>query len=132
MRIKRGDIPAITAEKARAQGGICPLCGIKLSSVTPCLDHDHETGLLRGVLCLNCNGMEGKVINRARRASRGQPPVEWLKRLMLYYAKWEAKPDRREHWTFKSAEEKRLERNAKARLARARKAATKLLKDKAK
>lgn len=36
-----------------AQGGICPIC--ERSDVVFCLDHNHKTLKIRGVICLNCN-----------------------------------------------------------------------------
>jgi Autographiviridae endonuclease VII len=36
------------------QGGVCPLCG-KRSEKTFCVDHCHETGTVRGLLCRQCN-----------------------------------------------------------------------------
>lgn len=33
--------------------GVCPLCGDKAKLV---IDHDHNTGKFRGLLCLKCNG----------------------------------------------------------------------------
>lgn len=35
--------------------GRCAVCGYRASLVT---DHDHETGLVRGLLCRNCNAAE--------------------------------------------------------------------------
>ena len=87
----------------------------------PALDHDHITGYIRDVLCLNCNGMEGKVFNLARRgAGKSKSPMEWLKALLEYHVRHET-PQHGGilHNTHKTAEEKRLATNAKARRKRA-------------
>lgn len=39
--------------KLKAQGGVCSICG--RIPAKPCLDHDHQTGAVRGVLCHSCN-----------------------------------------------------------------------------
>jgi len=36
-----------------SQGGVCALC--KGNSARWCLDHDHDNGMVRGVLCYSCN-----------------------------------------------------------------------------
>tara|TARA_R110000822_G_C15050649_1_gene466385 strand:+ start:136 stop:474 length:339 start_codon:yes stop_codon:yes gene_type:complete len=43
----------------------CNVCNIDLSTTVKCLDHSHETGEFRYVLCQNCNIMDNwkKVIN---------------------------------------------------------------------
>lgn len=57
--------PAVTREEVTAlvdsKGGKCEACGVvlirgnKLNRWSLCLDHDHATGKLRGVLCNRCN-----------------------------------------------------------------------------
>ena len=43
------------------QGGVCAICGkpekttIRNKQVSLCIDHNHETGKIRGLLCINCN-----------------------------------------------------------------------------
>jgi len=45
------DIDAILA----AQNYKCKLCGEPLVETKRCIDHDHETGEIRGILCQKCN-----------------------------------------------------------------------------
>jgi hypothetical protein len=45
-------------------GGPCPICTNTLTKNgyrRAVIDHDHKTGLLRGVLCNNCNTGLGKL-----------------------------------------------------------------------
>ena len=46
------------AELFRAQGGACAICR-KAQDRALDVDHDHETGVVRGLLCTNCNRMVG-------------------------------------------------------------------------
>jgi len=48
-------------------GGKCEACGDTLSSDAMCIDHDHGTGLIRGVLCRFCNALEGMLNKKADR-----------------------------------------------------------------
>lgn len=86
-----------------------------------CLDHCHVTGNIRAVLCRNCNGVEGKVFNLARRAKRDGTPQWWLKRLLEYWLHHIDNPTGVYHPTHKTADEKRLIRNKKAREKRQKK-----------
>lgn len=52
------------------QGGRCRICGRELELKDAQLDHSHETGLARGVLCTRCN------VNLAA-VERNRPYVDW-------------------------------------------------------
>jgi Recombination endonuclease VII len=69
----------ITAERVErmieGQGGLCPICGRDLGT-RPHVDHDHETGAVRGILCFNCNGGLGQFGDDIDRL---QQAVEYLK-----------------------------------------------------
>jgi hypothetical protein len=87
MRIKTKDIPIVKQEILREQGGDCAICGVDLHSLPSkdiCLDHDHTTGHIRGVLCRNCNSMEGKVLTACHRGKRGKTTLDWLAALYKY------------------------------------------------
>ena len=126
-RLKRKDIPLATAKLLSIQGRKCPLCLQPLGARTkkrPALDHDHITGYLRDVLCINCNGMEGKIHNLVRRAKGKDTKIAWLSRLLIYWERHETPQHGGVfHPDHKTEEEKRLARNAKA--VRKRKAAKK-------
>lgn len=122
-----------------AQGNKCPLCTANFGDgklvgkkvvpkYIPVLDHNHDNGKLRGVLCNNCNGMEGKIKNRVRRAKRNLTDVEWLQNLLDYWTLHEVPRSPYVYPTHKTEDDKRLLRNKRARLKRAREAAVKSLK----
>ena len=122
-RIKRTDVPTITATLLKKQDYKCVLCGGSLKAGAkkdPVLDHDHKDGHVRDVLCRNCNGIEGKVFNLARRAKHDKTEIEWLANLVRYWHKHKTPQHGVLHHTHKTAEEKRLDRNRKARLRRAK------------
>jgi hypothetical protein len=57
--------PENLAAAVEAQGGKCAICGKVPCGNSPTtrslhVDHDHATGRLRGLLCLNCNHGLGK------------------------------------------------------------------------
>ena len=52
LRRKYGMTEAERDEMIASQGGVCCIC---LSAPATQVDHCHETGRVRGVLCFNCN-----------------------------------------------------------------------------
>ena len=118
MRLKTKDIPAIRQMIQISQGHLCPLCAIDLTTpgITPCLDHDHSTGRIRGVLCRWCNRAEGKIHNLARGAKRNGTYMTFIKALIDYWTSALIAPREEYHPSYKTPAEKKAERNAKARL----------------
>ncbi len=59
-RLKYGmSYPDYCALEAR-QGGMCAICGRPApTGGVLCVDHDHETGIVRGLLCKLCNSLLG-------------------------------------------------------------------------
>lgn len=118
-RIKVKDIPALRQARATEQGNVCFICGVNLSTVVSCLDHNHKTGHIRSVLCLNCNGIEGKIFNLARRGKRGSDEPMFLKKILSYWEAWTNPPKGNPiHPKHKTSDEKRIARNKKARAKR--------------
>jgi hypothetical protein len=56
-------------ERISVQAGLCVICRRSLGG-KPHVDHDHETGEVRGVLCFNCNGGLGQFGDDAERLRR--------------------------------------------------------------
>lgn len=69
----------VTKEEAaallKAIEGRCSICGNTWSKKL-CIDHDHRTGRIRGVLCHNCNVVLGFVDDR----------IDILERMVKYLA----------------------------------------------
>ena len=59
MRNRRRQTYGVTNEEfeemCEAQGGICAICQREPGQLGLCIDHDHETGEVRGVICSPCN-----------------------------------------------------------------------------
>ena len=115
----------------KQQGNLCALCFCnfleqtikgrkRVVKYTPTLDHCHNHGFVRAVLCANCNGREGEIFNRANRCKRDGTAAEWLRRLADYWEKHAEPQTIYIHPDHKSEDDKRLARNKKERLKRAR------------
>lgn len=37
------------------QNGLCAICEVNITDQKLCVDHNHKTGRIRGLLCRNCN-----------------------------------------------------------------------------
>jgi Recombination endonuclease VII len=97
------------------------LCKKGITVAEGCLDHDHYTGVVRGVLCRNCNGMEGKIKNLAVRGKRALSIMQYLANIVRYWVYHSVDRTGLVHPTHLTDDEKRVKRNTKARKARAAK-----------
>jgi len=127
-RIKASDLPAVRKYLLDKQGWRCPLCNRDLHYVKPqqrCVDHDHSktgpsAGTIRGVLCSNCNGNEGRIRRRVLCSQGSLTSIEWLENLLCYWKSHIVNKHALIHHTYKTPNEERLIRNKKARDRRAK------------
>lgn len=121
-RMKRSQVPQVLLSLLKHQGGKCGICGEPCGPgkvKTAALDHDHDTGHVRGVLCINCNGIEGKIRSLVRRMGRHLDKHTAIRAISAYWLEHkEPKFGGVFHWTHKTEDEKRLERNKKAAAVR--------------
>jgi len=123
VKLARSMMRAYAHKMLKEQDGLCPLCGkpidlgIKGEGV---IDHDHDTGRIRGLLHRSCNAAEGKISNAAARwgakSNSYDAIIPYLENLVVYLRK----PARNVIYAMhKTADEKKDDRNRKAREARA-------------
>lgn len=120
-KLKASELPEVRELWWLRQGRRCALCGLDLKLPDAVMDHDHDTGFCRGVLHRGCNSLLGKIENNHKRY--GVPQVGAFLHGAAKYLSTHAFPpaDPLIYPTHKTAEEKRVARNAKARKARAAK-----------
>lgn len=136
-RITRAQVKPVTMMLLDRQKWLCPLCQCKIDHAVQghksdyCLDHDHETGEIRGVLHRSCNSGEGKVFNATGRWIAGKVDyavvIPALERLLLYY---KAKGTGLMYPDHKTPEQQKATQLKKRRETAARARATKVMKAK--
>ena len=119
-RIKQSEVKAKRLELYAEQGAKCALCKQPITESEQALDHCHKTGRLRGTLHRGCNALLGQIENNIPRhkLSNTAKLAAFLRNIIPYISQdYSHHPL---HYTFRTEEEKRLKRNAKARKARAK------------
>ncbi|WNV48158.1 DNA exonuclease VII [Caulobacter phage Quill_5.2] len=98
------------------QKGRCAICNLPIkSSEIPVLDHNHETGAVRGVLHHSCNAVLGKIENSYKRFGLGNHLMAFLNGVAAYLQAHATNITGFLHPTHYTEDEKRLKANAKAR-----------------
>lgn len=67
MKLKYSEVAEFRSQQLQKQQSRCALCGDVIYD-DAVLDHDHKSGLLRGVLHRGCNSMLGKIENAMPRS----------------------------------------------------------------
>ena len=123
VKVPRTGMRSFAARMLMEQGGACPLCSLPIDLKIKgegVLDHDHESGQIRGVLHRSCNAAEGKISNAAARwgakSADYSAIIPYLERVVEYLKKPASNYVYPLH---KTPDEKRDDRNRKAREARA-------------
>lgn len=111
---------------SQRQNGRCAVCTFPETRADKLvLDHDHETGYIRGAIHRSCNGAEGRVKTKANLGHRGVQANDFVIGLGKYLESHKTPKIPLLHPTHKTEDQKRIARNTAARNARARKKALK-------
>lgn len=117
----------------RDQNMCCAICGrpidlkVRGNKSDYVVDHNHETGAIRGILHRSCNSAEGKVLKAA--GSWGAKDcsitasIEWLRKMLAYHDHHEQNPSIYIYPAHKTEAEKLLIAKKKRREADARRRA---------
>lgn len=113
------------------QNGLCPLCGKEIDLTIKgegVIDHDHDTGFIRGILHRSCNSAEGKVANAVghwgSKSMKYSDIIPYLENMLKYL---KAPPTEFIYPMHSTPDEKREKALAKRRLASAKVRAAKQL-----
>lgn len=125
-RLTATQIKLVRLRIAADQGNRCAICGGQLglkAPLDPVLDHNHQTGAVRGVLHRGCNSLLGKVENNGPRYGV-RDILAFCGGLANYLRNHLTNVTGYLHPTHRTDDEKRVLRNRRARVTRAKKKET--------
>lgn len=121
QKLTASQVPTVLKQLVAKQGNKCAICGHHFTDRDGAvLDHNHDTGFIRGAIHRSCNGAEGKVKTKAHLGHRGVAAYDYLIGLGKYLENHKTPKFMLLHPTHLSDVEKREIRNTKARMARAK------------
>ncbi len=100
-RIALSKVPKLRQKILKKQNNRCPLCERDMTRLRPTLDHCHKTGYIRGVLCNNCNGLEGKLAGLIARLDVGKIGVD---RILANFFAWREEDNLYHKWIHPNVE----------------------------
>lgn len=128
LKDSKAEVDSFKKELMAKQGNKCPICGgnlLSITSVNRVLDHDHDTGYCRAVVCRACNRAEGVIKGAiqtyAKAGNNKYHMIKTLQNLVDYWDLHKTPQTDKLYHKHKSAAELREAANKKARLAYARK-----------
>lgn len=134
VKLARSGMRSHAHRLLKEQGGLCPLCSKSIDLTIKgegVIDHDHDTGRIRGLLHRSCNAAEGKISNAAARwgakSSNYADIIPYLENVVRYLKKpastmvypMHKTPDERRDARLLKAREQRAAVAAKRKLAQA-------------
>lgn len=117
-KLKTTEVATARLDLLQAQAYRCGLCKLVCNAGDAVLDHDHGTGAIRATLHRSCNALLGKVENNYRRYGVSNLAA-WAQGMPAYLQQHAVNRTGLLHPSHKTADEKRIARNTKARKARA-------------
>lgn len=121
MKIRQSDVKTVRDALIVKQNGVCKVCKRPFTEADPaCLDHNHKTGKIRGVLHRSCNALEGIITKAFTRLGIKIDQKVVLTGLVEYHDEHETDQTGLIHPSHKTPEEKkallvkRRKRKAKA------------------
>ena len=113
--------PNILKQLVAKQGHVCAICGKPFTNVDRAvLDHCHTSGFIRGALHNSCNGAEGRVKSKAQMGHKGVKSDDYIIGLAAYLKVHKKIQHPLIYHSHKTEDQKRLAKNKKARVKRAR------------
>lgn len=118
-QINSNQLDSVRKQLLSRQGNVCAVCGKPFTRADgPVVDHDHGTGVIRGVLHRSCNMAEGKVRVKAFKGHKGVSPYDYLIGLGKYLDLHKIARTLLIHPNHMTEAQKRAKRNEKAKIVR--------------